>query len=386
VPTGERYRDIQVQLRFVGERVDIARLQVGSRSGDLQLTGHIEHAERQLRQVDLSLQADSFTALHTSDIEAVVSTAMRVSGSLQDLLVTGNLEVARARYQLSGKLGGGLAAVEPWEMTVAGVYGPGAEAGTASKGSTTANPVQNPLPFLRTDVSIEIPRNVWVQGVGTAVELQGKLRVTKALQAPFIVSGTVQTVRGFASFYGKTFVLQKGQVTFPGSEEINPFLDVTTTYKASGYVVSIQVEGKAKQPKLTLSSDPELTQTDIVSLLVLGKTSDRLSSSEQSALSSQTQAIAGGVAAGLLEQTVGKSLGLDSIEVTSGEALGSGQVGVGRYVTQDIFVTYERQFSREGESGNTVGVEYHLKGNLKVKGSSSDLGESAVDLLWSLDY
>ena len=95
---------------------------------------------------------------------------------------------------------------------------------------------------------------------------------------------------------------------------------------------------------------------------------------------------AGGVAAGMLEQTIGKTLGLDTIEVESGEALGSGRIGVGRYVTQDIFVTYERQFGKSGESGNTVGVEYNIKGNLKVKGSSSDLGESAIDLLWSMDY
>jgi translocation and assembly module TamB len=154
----------------------------------------------------------------------------------------------------------------------------------------------------------------------------------------------------------------------------------------SDYVVSIQVEGKAKQPELTLSSDPELEQADIVSLLIFGKTTDRLTSSEQSALFSQTQAVAGRVAAGLLEKTVGKTLGLDTIEVESGEALGTGQVGVGRYVTQDIFVTYERLFGNNGESGNTVGVEYSLKGNLKVKSSSSDLGASAVDLLWSFDY
>lgn len=385
-PTGERYRDIQVDLRFVGERLDIARMQVGSRSGDLQFAGYVEHAGRQLRQIDLSVQADTFTAVYTHDLQAVVSTDVTASGSLQDLLVTGNITVPRARYRLSGKLGGGPEAVEPWELTVEGVYGRGAKAATTTHDSETAARPQAPLPFLRTDLSIEIPRNVWVQGAGTAVEIQGDLQVTKDLQAPFIVNGTVQTVRGFASFYGKKFVLQKGQVTFPGSEEVNPFLDVTTTHKVSDYLVTIQVEGKAKQPQLTLSSEPELEQADIVSLLVFGKTTDRLTSSEQGALSSQTQSVAGGVAAGMLEKTVGKSLGLDTIEVESGQELGTGRVGVGRYVTQDIFVTYERQFGKTGEGGNTVGVEYNLKGNLKVKGSSSDLGESAIDLLWSIDY
>ncbi|MCZ6873895.1 MAG: translocation/assembly module TamB domain-containing protein [bacterium] len=385
-PTGERYRDIQVHLRFGGDRVDIARMQVGSRSGNLRLTGQIKHTGLQLQQVDLALQAQEFTAIHTHDMQAVLSAAVQVSGSLQDMLVSGNIAVPRARYRLTGKLGGGPAAVEPWELTVEGVYGLGPQAVAAGDGSVAVHHRQAPLPFLRTDLTVEILRNVWAQGAGTAIEIQGKLHVAKALQAPFIVSGTVRTVRGFTSFYGKKFVLQKGQVTFPGTEEINPFLDVTITHKVSDYVVSIQVEGKAKQPELTLSSDPELEQADIVSLLIFGKTTDRLTSSEQSALFSQTQAVAGRVAAGLLEKTVGKTLGLNTIEVEPGEALGTGRVGVGRYVTQDIFVTYERLLGGNGKVGNMVGVEYSLKGNLKVKSSSSDLGASAVDLLWSFDY
>jgi translocation and assembly module TamB len=223
-----------------------------------------------------------------------------------------------------------------------------------------------------------------VQGAGTAVELRGALRVTKDFRAPLIVSGTIETVRGFATFYGKKFILEQGRVTFPGTEEINPLLDVTTTYAVSEYVVSIQVEGSALKPQLTLSSQPEREQSDIVSLLVFGKTTDRLTTSEQSSLSSQAQAVAGSVAASQLEKIAGTSLGLDVIEVTPGEGGALGGVGVGRYITQDIFLSYKRQFGHTG--GNKVGVEYSLKRNLKLKGTSSDLGESAVDFLWQIEY
>jgi translocation and assembly module TamB len=386
VPTGERYQDMQVQLVFAGDRVDIEQLQVGSRSGTLSVTGRIEHTGLDLQQVDLSLQADEFTALHTHDMQAVLSAAVQVAGSLQDMFVSGNITIPRAQYQLTGNLGGGPAVVEPWELTVEGVYGRGPEADTETDGTAARFRQQAPLPFLRTDLSIDMPRNIWVQGVGTAIELQGNLQITKDLQAPFIVSGTVQTVRGFANLYGRRFTLQEGRVTFPGTEEIDPVLDITTTHRVSGYVVSIHVEGRAKKPNLVLSSKPELEQADIVSLLVFGKTSDRLISSESSALSRQAQSVAGGVAARQLEQTLAEPLGLDTIEVQSGDEIGTGSVGVGRYVTQDIFLSYEQQFGRSGGGGSAVGIEYSLTGNLKVKGSSSTLGESAVDLLWSIDY
>jgi autotransporter translocation and assembly factor TamB len=53
-------------------------------------------------------------------------------------------------------------------------------------------------------------------------------------------------------------------------------------------------------------------------------------------------------------------------------------------VTQDIFLCFERELG--GEDGNTVGVEYSLSRRLKLQGTSSDLGETSIDLFWQLDY
>jgi translocation and assembly module TamB len=89
------------------------------------------------------------------------------------------------------------------------------------------------------------------------------------------------------------------------------------------------------------------------------------------------------VIAGQLEKTLGQSLGLDTIEVTAGDQLGTGSVKVGRYVTQDIFLSFEREL---GEEGNTVGVEYNLSRRLRLQGSNSDQGETSIDLFWHLDY
>ena len=174
------------------------------------------------------------------------------------------------------------------------------------------------LPFVRADLQIDIPRNVWLQGPSTAIELSGNMRVTKDLRAPFILSGSIETVRGYASYYGKRFTVESGRVTFTGTPELNPMLDVTATQKVSEYLVSIHVTGRAQQPTLALSSTPELPQADILSLLVLGKTTDRLTKSERNSLGDTAQQLAGGVIAGELEKTLGKALGLDTIEIGSG--------------------------------------------------------------------
>jgi translocation and assembly module TamB len=208
--------------------------------------------------------------------------------------------------------------------------------------------------------------------------------VTKDFRAPFILSGSVETVRGYASYYSKKFTVESGRVTFTGTPEINPMLDVTVAQKVSDYLVSIHVTGRAQQPTIVFSSTPELPQTDIISLLVLGKTTDRLTKRESNSLANEAQQVAGGFLAGQLEKTVGKTLGLDTIEITSGEHLGTGSVKAGRYVTQDLFLSLEREVGRD--SGTNVGLEYSLNRRLKVRGSSNEQGATAVDFFWRLDY
>jgi translocation and assembly module TamB len=237
---------------------------------------------------------------------------------------------------------------------------------------------------LRVDLDVAISRNFWVQAPGTAVELSADVQVDKALGEPFVLSGSVTTVRGFARYYGKKFEVEAGQVTFTGSAEINPHLDVTVTHTVADYVIAIHLGGTIRQPEITFSSTPELPQTDILSLLVLGKTSDRLTGSEQSALSSQIQQFAGGVVAGRLEEAIGEGLGLDAIEITPGETLGSGTVSVGRYVSQKLYISIGGQFGADG--GPAVSVEYSITPRLKLEVTSSDTRGTAVDFLWRRDY
>src|SRR4029450_11707427 len=165
-------------------------------------------------------------------------------------------------------------------------------------GAPSALQIDAPLPFLRADIRVDIPRNAWIHGPGTAMEISGDVQLTKALQQPFILSGGMTMVRGFATVYGKKFVMKEGQVTFTGSPEINPFVNITITYTVSNYLVTIHVDGRARQPQINFSSTPELDQSDILSLVIVGKTVDQRARSEQSSLSSQLGGAAGSLGAG----------------------------------------------------------------------------------------
>jgi autotransporter translocation and assembly factor TamB len=383
--TGERYRDMQMRIVMTGDRIDIQRLRVGSQSGPLEVMGWAQLAGSTLQQVDVAVRAQEFTAMNTPGIQAMVNMDLAVRGSLQAMTATGTVTVPRLRVVTNKLPMSGVKNVQPWELTVEGVYGPGPAAVAAGdEGAAVPLQVNVPLPFLRADIRVEIPRNAWIHGPGTAVEMSGDLHVAKEREQPFVLSGMITIVRGFASAYGKRFVIQQGQVTFTGDPEINPLLDVTVTHTVSNYVVEIHVEGKARKPEIIFSSTPELPQSDILSLLIVGKTMDRLTSSEQQDLSSQLGGAAGSMIAGQLQEALGGALGLDTLTIGAGESFGSGSVSIGQFVTQDIFMSYEFGMGKGG--GNRVGVEYSITPRLKLKGSTTDNGASAIDFLWRRDY
>lgn len=382
--TGEPFKDIGAQITFAGERITLDTLNVGSNTGALKLNGWLELAGTALKELDFTLDAQNFTAIKTADIEAILDSNLTAKGSMEDLAVNGNVTIPRAKIRIEGLLGGGPAAVSDDQLTVQGVYGAGTEAKTAKEEAKPVARQADPLPFLQADVKIDMPKNIWFQAQGAAIEISSDLRVTKELQKPLILSGDIETLRGFASYLGKKFRIKEGRITFTGTEEINPTLDISATHKVSSYLVTIRVQGDSKLPKISLSSEPEaLEQADIVSLIVFGRTTDKLTGSEQGSLANKAQNAAVGAAAGAAASAVGEQIGLDSVEVEVGDDPSQTKIGTGKYITQDIFLSYERQLGKEG--GNTVGVEYSLNRRLKLKGSSG-VKEKAIDLIWRRDY
>ena len=380
---GESYRDIQARLKLTNNRLDIDDLRMASETGTVGVNGWLEVTAGGLEQLQLSLQAHDFTAMNTPSIQARLTGAVEAQGSLDALTVKGDLTIPRARIRIDD-FGAGPVSVSPSDLTVPGVYGGDPEGETDAAKADKAAPESSITRNLQTELSVRMPKNVWLVGPETALELRGSFLVAKNFDEPFVIGGSAETVRGFVGFMGKKFDLERGKMTFTGANKLNPFLDVVARHEVSGYSIALHVEGESKRPQFNFSSTPDLAEEDILSLLVFGKTRDRLTGSEKTALSSHAAEVAGNVISKFLEKRVGSTLGLDTLEVDVEDEFGSGSVRGGRYVTQDLFISYQHQLGEQDR--NTVGVEYSLSPHVKLKGTSNDEGQTSLDLLWRIDY
>ncbi len=217
-------------------------------------------------------------------------------------------------------------------------------------------------PFLRNlaaTVSLKLERDTWLRSEAMNVELDGDLEVVYDRgRGSLSMLGTLDAVRGTYRVGGRQFNVQDGEIEFFGSEGVNPTLDIraVTRLRRADEPLDIfaDVTGTLLQPNVRLSSDEAgLTQGDLLSYIVFGRPTYGLTAGEQAAFQS---AAGGAVAAGLgplastVSSAVGDLLPLDYLSVSAAQttagdayAIGGGlaatQVELGKYLTQDLFVS-----------------------------------------------
>ena len=124
-------------------------------------------------------------------------------------------------------------------------------------------------------------------------------------------------------------------------------------------VVGVDVDGTLLSPVLSLSSDPPVSQSDILSLLLFGKTTTELTGGEGDRLQSQAIGLLASYVAPELQQSLMDTFGLSSVSLSAPSETSAGSVSVGRYITPDLFVLPE-QFADDlppFDSGDRIGRE-----------------------------
>jgi translocation and assembly module TamB len=232
---------------------------------------------------------------------------------------------------------------------------------------------------LQMDVGVTIARGTWVRNSSANVEIYTPgdvdplhVRVNNAKQA-ITLEGTVNADRGEYTLAGRTFKLTTGSVTFLGTDDLDPMLQLSAQYEvprrsSEALTILINVGGYLYEPRITLSSNaqPPLAQSDLISYLAFGRTSTSLLSPEGSGIGggdlgiiAQQQLAGLGLGAftdGLIRgfEKQGAHAGLDVFRIHPGtlpdelsfggyfqNMLRSTQVEAGEYITPRLFAALE---------------------------------------------
>ena len=228
------------------------------------------------------------------------------------------------------------------------------------------------------------------------ITVGGELQIRKAPAGQPDLVGTVTVVRGFYDFQGRRFeVLRDSQIRFQGTRPIDPALQVDAQRIISGVTAIVNIRGTARQPQVSLSSQPPLDEADVLSLIVFNQPINQLGEGERLNIAERAGGLAVGYLATPLANSIARALDLDIFEIrASGGENGQPSIAVGQQFGSRLFVSFRQEFGSDDYS--QLSLEYRINELLRLvstvtQGSQRShrtqrIDTTGLDLIYTLSY
>lgn len=227
------------------------------------------------------------------------------------------------------------------------------------------------------DLQVDLGENLQIRGHGLDARLRGELRVTSP-GGRLAVNGTVRAEDGTYAAYGQKLAIDRGLITFSGGVD-NPRLDIEATRPDIDTRVGVIITGTALDPRVRLFSEPEMSEIDKLSWLMLGHASDTLGRTDTALLQRAALALLAGEGGGPTDQLT-KALGLDELSLrqqTDGDVTQT-VIALGKQLSKRWYVGYEHGLNATSGSFQLV---YRIAQRFTLRAQSGD--DNSLDLIWT---
>ena len=133
---------------------------------------------------------------------------------------------------------------------------------------------------IKVDVNVLFSEPVKLQGQLFWVELIPKLKLATQ-NHKLAISGTFLITNGEINYMGKIFKVIYGSGEIRNLQELKGNISLIASTHISGYYVYMKIQGKLKSPIIFLTSDPPLTRSQILNLVMTGASPEEIESSSE---------------------------------------------------------------------------------------------------------
>lgn len=309
------------QVHLLGDRMSVDMKAVAA-DGRLALTGGMTFGPRLFGTADLRLQADGVPLAYPEGFRARADGTLRLSGDAGGYRIGGDVGLTQAYYtapfdqrkQSLDRLDWQLAALQ------------GGESLTES------------LPLA---IRVRLDEPLRLRNPQARLDLVGDLSVGGTVAQP-VVSGQVTVLEGGQVTIRRAQIrAQQGRVELNGYPAAQPQVDFAGLTSVTGIDMGITARGTLDDLQLRIASPnrPDLSQTDLVSLLLTGRTAQAAAAESGAIVAEELASALGGV----LQKGIGESLLVDVGPDRSLLAEGTDptqRFTIGTRLRQDLMVLY----------------------------------------------
>lgn len=338
-------KNIRLEASFDQNQLVVRTMTARVGQGWIRSSGKVSLSGLRPTHYDLQFRANELQ--YASDLlSGRVSGSMRIEGPASLPLVSGQIKVAQGKVQLRAPTSAGF----PMDA--------------------------------RLDLSVSTTEDVVVQGFGTDLMLAGAAHLGGTLQSPQ-VDGRLMVTRGTLNFLGTGFEVTSGSVEFSPAQGLIPLLDLRAETILDGANLTLAMRGSANQIETTLRSDPYIPYQELVARLGWPERVQRLLGGDlagwlNDGMIRMLEWEFASQFVGDLTQTFQAALDLDKLQIRPSVLEKSIRVELGKYVIDDVFVTYSREVNRSARQ--EVGIEYRLRPSLVIEGKVDSDGNRWLGL------
>ncbi len=333
-------------------------------SGDLELEKFIPVSGR------ARLTADNI-ALSLEDTAAIAfDTDITFSGTREKSALTGTILLIKGEYYKDFAFG--LAeALESRKMAAA-----------AESKKTESGPGIPMIENTTINIDVDYKEPFVLDNNLAFILVEPNVKISGTLKNP-VVTGRAQIVEGTVVYQKREFEIETGIIDFVDQFKTEPEITLHATTEIRNWVIHMDISGKTDNLKFRLYSNPAETHEDILSLLVLGKTTKELGEGGGSFTGIFTDK-----ASEMVSQGVESSTPLDTFKLgmdDSGDQGANVNVTMGKQLSDRLKVIYSMQ-TEEQETIHTNAAEYKMLENVLLRAFNDSKGDFGTEVTLKLEF
>ncbi len=367
----------QVTIEFSSNAAQELLINASARSGngELELIGNADSLYSSARNFQLDLQGQNFTLINNPGTKILISPDIRLSYEADILDLQGTVVVPEMELDIRENTTVLLNEGTNVSRDVVIVNAP-PEQSRLVNNSSLGNIREIPV---TANLDLILGENVHFQGLGLDLMLNGELQAQQELNRPLLTYGDISISQGNYEIYGQSLDVSNGKLIFFGNLA-NPALDIRAYRQGSNIQAGVQINGTLLNMQSQLFSTPTLPDSEILSILITGKSFNDTDSVDQNNLLGAITSLGINRGQGGITDTIRNQLGLDALALNSQADLQQSTLGLGKYLTPNIFMNYEIGLY---EKESILSLDYILNDRLRLE-VESGISQS-IDMTFTIE-
>jgi translocation and assembly module TamB len=345
-------------LTLTNNRLEIDSFQGKVSGGTLTASGGVTY--RPSIQFNLAVAGNGIRTLYPQGVREGIDTNLTLVGSSDYALIRGQVRLTELSFSPAFDISD--------IMSAAG----GAAGSTAPPGGFARN--------LNLDISVISTNDLNLASSKLSLQGATNLRIRGTAAEPAVI-GRVNVTEGELIFRGNRYFLENSTLDFVDPYRVEPRMNLAVRTKVQDYDIRMLFRGTVDQIRTTYTSEPALPPSDIINLLVFGKTTEAQAADTTPGTLGAQSMIASSVSSQVTSR-IEKIAGISHLSIDP--VLGGNQqdpgarITIQQRVTGNLFVTFATDPT--STQREVIKLEYQATPRVGLNGVRDQNGGFAFDV------